>query len=500
MINPILTSSILALALLRTTTAFIPASSTCRHATTTTTTAPRAISTVLRNSSKPTTTNSPGIGKAADISSLTVPQLKTLLRENGLKLSGNKAELVSRLSTMAQESKQAKLSELSSVAMKMKEKKKQTPNQGKAPPGLKKQVAVEVESRKASASANAKTKASVNANTDKAASASAKANRVNGFSAIGVPQNLVARLDAMGIYDPTPIQKEAIPLAIKGRDVMGLAQTGTGKTLAFGLPLVAQMMEDTNTNTKTNIKDKGYNGKTRNKSVKGLVLAPTRELANQIAVQLGTLTQHTPIRTFVVVGGQSINTQSNKLKLGTELLVATPGRLIDLVERGALSLQGATFLVLDEADLMLDMGFAPSLRKIATMLPKKRQTMLFSATMKKEMNVVASSYLKDPVRVEVARAGKTADKIMQEVHFIDRLDKTRKLLDMLGHPDHRDDRAIVFGRTKHGMEKLSKTLLAAGIKAGSIHGKFKLMVDKMSDGIIMDACVTGRISRELIID
>ena len=304
----------------------------------------------------------------------------------------------------------------------------------------------------------------------------------------------------MGIYDPTPIQKEAIPLAIKGRDVMGLAQTGTGKTLAFGLPLVAQMMEDTNTNTKTNIKDKGYNGKTRNKSVKGLVLAPTRELANQIAVQLGTLTQHTPIRTFVVVGGQSINTQSNKLKLGTELLVATPGRLIDLVERGALSLQGATFLVLDEADLMLDMGFAPSLRKIATMLPKKRQTMLFSATMKKEMNVVASSYLKDPVRVEVARAGKTADKIMQEVHFIDRLDKTRKLLDMLGHPDHRDDRAIVFGRTKHGMEKLSKTLLAAGIKAGSIHGKFKLMVDKMSDGIIMDACVTGRISRELIID
>ena len=470
MINPILTSSILALALLRTTTAFLPASSTCRHATTTTTTTTttRAISTVLRNSSKPTTTNSPGIDKAADISSLTVPQLKTLLRENGLKVSGNKAELVSRLSTMAQQSKQAKLSELSSVAMKMKEKKKQTPNQGKAPPGLKKQVAVEVESRKASA--NAKTKASVNANTDKAANANAKANRVNGFSAIGVPQNLVARLDAMGIYDPTPIQKEAIPLAIKGRDVMGLAQTGTGKTLAFGLPLVAQMMEG------MNIKDNGYNGngKIRSKSVKGLVLAPTRELANQIAVQLGTLTQNTPIRTFVVVGGQSINTQSNKLKAGTELLVATPGRLIDLVERGALSLQGATFLVLDEADLMLDMGFAPSLRKIATMLPKKRQTMLFSATMKKEMNVVASSYLKDPVRVEVARAGKTADKIMQEVHFIDRLDKTRKLLDMLGHPDHRDDRAIVFGRTKHGMEKLSKKLLAAGIKAGSIHGKFKL--------------------------
>jgi len=453
MMNPmILSSSMLALVSLRTTAAFLPSSvTTCRQITNT-----RAISTILRgsssSSSKPTTANIPGIGRDREISSLTVPQLKTLLRENGLQVSGNKPELVSRLSTLAQQSKQAKLSEMSSVAVKMKEKKTQLPNQGNPPPSLKKQVAVEVESRKASRNANA--------------NANANANRVNGFSEIGVPPKLVARLDAMGIFDPTPIQKEAIPTAIKGRDVMGLAQTGTGKTLAFGLPLVAQMMEGNINN--------GYKGNTRSKAVRGLVLAPTRELANQIAVQLGTLTQNTPIKTFVVVGGQSINTQSNKLKEGTDLLVATPGRLIDLVDRGALTLSDATFLVLDEADLMLDMGFLPSLKKIANMLPKKRQTMLFSATMAKSMNVVASSYLQNPVRVEVARAGKTADKITQEVHFIDRGDKTRKLLDMLGHPDHKEDRAIVFGRTKHGMEKLSKKLLAAGIKAGSIHGKFKI--------------------------
>jgi ATP-dependent RNA helicase RhlE len=276
----------------------------------------------------------------------------------------------------------------------------------------------------------------------------------NGFREINVPPLLVSRLSEMGLVDPTPIQREAIPHAMQGRDVMGLAQTGTGKTLAFGIPLVAEMLEIAQ--------------RPRPKAVRGLVLAPTRELANQIAAQLQALTKDTPINTFVVVGGQNIQTQINKLKPGTDLLVATPGRLIDLMDRGALSLRGTTFLVLDEADLMLDMGFLPSLRKVAKMLPKERQTMLFSATMSKNMNEVASSYLKKPVRVEVARAGKAADKITQELHFIAREDKSQKLLDLLGN--HREDRTLVFGRTKHGMEKLSKTLIGAGFKAGSIHG------------------------------
>jgi len=201
-----------------------------------------------------------------------------------------------------------------------------------------------------------------------------------------------------------------------------------------------------------------------------LVLAPTRELANQISVQLGTLTQNTPLDTFVVVGGQNIQTQINKIKAGTDILVATPGRLIDLMDRGAISLRETSFLVLDEADLMLDMGFLKDLRKIAEMLPKERQTMLFSATMSKDMNEVAKTYLNNPVKVEIARAGKTADKITQEIHFVERTEKTDKLLSMVSHRDQREDRAIIFGRTKHGVERLSKKLIASGIKAASIHG------------------------------
>ena len=344
--------------------------------------------------------------------------------------------------------KQDTLLKLNSMAVQQKEKyQKQGQMSDRPPTNLKQQVAMAVESRKAFSTS---TKAKANAK--------ANANGVNGFIDIKVPQNLVARLDIMGITDPTPIQKEAIPHAIQGRDVMGLAQTGTGKTLAFGLPLVSQMMERSNERRQP-------------KAIRGLVLAPTRELANQIAVQLGTLTQNTPITTFVVVGGQNIKTQINKLKGGTDLLVATPGRLIDLMDRGSLSLSGTSFLVLDEADLMLDMGFMPSLRKIAKMLPKQRQTMLFSATMAKDMNTVARSFLQDPVRVEVAKAGTTVSKITQELHFIAKADKTAKLLELLSCPEQRDDRAIVFGRTKHGMEKLSKKLIASGIRAGSIHGK-----------------------------
>jgi len=203
--------------------------------------------------------------------------------------------------------------------------------------------------------------------------------------------------------------------------------------------------------------------------IRGLVLAPTRELANQIAVELGTLTYGSQLNTFVVVGGQNINTHVNKLKSQrTDLLVATPGRLVDLLDRGALSLRDTTFLVLDEADLMLDLGFSRDLNKIAKMLPRKRQTLLFSATMSKEINEVANDYLTNPERVSVARAGKTADKIQQEVHYIKRSERTDLLLSML--KDNHNDRAIVFGRTKHGMERLSKTMISKGIKAASIHG------------------------------
>ena len=356
---------------------------------------------------------------SAEFSTLTVFQLKDLLREKGSKVSGNKLELVQRLSSLARE---------------------ETEQEGEVQVHG---VAPEIQ-KAAPASRNAVTSTSVSTNVD----------AVNGFSKINVPSRLVKRLNEMGLDNPTPIQKEAIPHAMQGRDVMGLAQTGTGKTLAFGIPLVAQMLEMAQ--------------RPRPKAVRGLVLAPTRELANQIAAQLRTLTENTPIQTFVVVGGQNIVTQINKLKSGTDLLVATPGRLLDLMDRGSVTLKDTTFLVLDEADLMLDMGFLPSLRKVAKMLPKERQTMLFSATMSTNMNEIAASYLEKPVRVEVARAGQTADKLTQELHYIAKPDKQDKLLELLGN--HQDERTIVFGRTKHGMEKLSKKLIATGYKAGSIHG------------------------------
>ena len=274
------------------------------------------------------------------------------------------------------------------------------------------------------------------------------------FEMMDLPPKLVARLNEMGLKDPTPIQKQAIPHALNGRDVMGLAQTGTGKTAAFGVPIVAQMLE--------------MEGRPAPKSVRGLVLAPTRELATQISQNLRAFAQKTQIKVTMVVGGQSINNQIRHLDRGVDLLVATPGRLLDLLDRRAVRLDDCVFLVLDEADQMLDMGFIHDLRKIAQLLPNERQTMLFSATMPKQMNELAQSYLNRPIRVEVSPPGKAADKVTQEVHFIAKAEKASLLIEMLDK--HREERALVFGRTKHGSEKLMKSLVKAGYAAGSIHG------------------------------
>ncbi|MEM6303125.1 MAG: DEAD/DEAH box helicase [Pseudomonadota bacterium] len=274
------------------------------------------------------------------------------------------------------------------------------------------------------------------------------------FDMMDLPPKLVARLNDMGIKDPTPIQKQAIPHALNGRDVMGLAQTGTGKTAAFGVPLVAQMLD--------------MPGRPKPRTVRGLVLAPTRELAQQIMQNLRGFCQDTPLRAQMVVGGVGINPQIHRLQRGVDLLVATPGRLLDLIDRGAVDLSQTQFLVLDEADQMLDMGFIHDLRKIAALLPKERQTMLFSATMPKLMGEIAQSYLTRPIRVEVSPPGKAADKVRQEVHFIAKAEKTDLLIELLAA--HGAERALVFGRTKHGMEKLMKLLVKAGYAAASIHG------------------------------
>ena len=274
------------------------------------------------------------------------------------------------------------------------------------------------------------------------------------FEMMGLNAHLCERLAARGITEPTPIQTRAIPPAMEGRDVLGLAQTGTGKTAAFGLPLLQRLTEQRQ--------------HALPKTTRALILAPTRELVRQIAETLEHLAEGTPLKIVTVVGGVGFVPQERGLARGVDVLVATPGRLMDLIGRKALRLDLTSFLVLDEADQMMDLGFIHVLRQIANMLPKARQTMLFSATMPKQMEDIAGAYLDRPVRVQVNPTGTTAAKVTQEVHYVAKSVKTELLIEHLDA--HRDELALVFGRTKHGMEKLSKHLEKVGFAVASIHG------------------------------
>ncbi|POF34770.1 DEAD/DEAH box helicase [Roseibium marinum] len=274
------------------------------------------------------------------------------------------------------------------------------------------------------------------------------------FQSLGLSDGMLSAVADNGYDEPTPIQQKAIPLILEGRDLMGLAQTGTGKTAAFGLPLIDSLLAD--------------NQRARPKGARALILAPTRELVNQIAKNLISFLRNTPLRVTAVVGGVSINGQVKRLSKGTDILVATPGRLLDLVDRQAVDLKSASYLVLDEADQMLDLGFIHALRRISGLVAKDRQTMLFSATMPKQINELAQSYLRNPERVEVSPVGKTADKVTQSVHFMDQNSKGDFLVDQLKSKP--DGMSLVFCRTKHGAERLMRKLAQSGIAAGSIHG------------------------------
>lgn len=436
-----------------------------------------------------------------DLSKLTVVELKGLLRAQGCAVSGRKAELIQRLSSSiavdavaAQDDddedsdddaddsvEESERNEKPVRGQRRLAKKECKSRQPKKVTSISNGLDAEFDSifgpTEPEPSASSSTRSGIRSDTQSASRARAAAavaettvsisppeavTSASGFAEMGLPSTVVRQLNIMGLTKPTPIQREAIPVALDAIDVMGLAQTGTGKTIAFGVPLVSKLLDGGERDAR------GRRNGLSPKGVSALVLAPTRELANQIAEQLRALTKGTPVKTMVVVGGQNIQTQINKLKSGTHILVATPGRLLDLMDRGALTLRDTHFLVLDEADMMLDMGFAPDLKKVVKKLPPNRQTMLFSATMNRSMAEVAKLYLKNPVRVEVARAGQTADKITQELHYVSKQDKMSKLLSLVGN--HREERTLVFGRTKHGMEKLSKRLIHHGIKAGSIHG------------------------------
>jgi len=255
---------------------------------------------------------------------------------------------------------------------------------------------------------------------------------------------------------PTPIQAEAIPLVLAGRDVLGCAQTGTGKTAAFALPILQRLS------------DRSGPAKTPAGRVRSLVLCPTRELAQQIHDSFRTYGRHTSVRQTVVFGGVKQGAQVRALRNGSEVLIATPGRLLDLMAQGLVSVAGTEILVLDEADRMLDMGFLPDLRRILTHVPRRRQTLLFSATMPAPIRKLAGDILHDPVSVQVARVSPAAATVTHWVHHVEKSDKPALLMRLLVETSH--TRALVFTRTKHGADKVVKQLRRAGVGAAALHG------------------------------
>ncbi|NWG71750.1 MAG: DEAD/DEAH box helicase [Parvularculaceae bacterium] len=274
------------------------------------------------------------------------------------------------------------------------------------------------------------------------------------FSTFNLAAPIAKAVAASGYATPTPIQRETIPLALNGRDVLGVAQTGTGKTAAFALPILNHLALNPKSLTR--------------RSTRALVLAPTRELAGQIGESFASYGRNLRGSIATVFGGAPINRQIRLLDPGVDVLVATPGRLIDLIERKSLSLAAVEILVLDEADQMLDLGFIHALRRIVSLLPKERQTLFFSATMPKSIGELASQYLNDPARVSVAPAATTAERIDQRVMFVRQTDKQEALARILADPAV--TRALVFTRTKHGADRVVKRLAAAGIEAAAIHG------------------------------
>ncbi|RDJ20434.1 ATP-dependent helicase [Bosea caraganae] len=274
------------------------------------------------------------------------------------------------------------------------------------------------------------------------------------FTDLGLAEPLLKALAAEGYTTPTPIQARAIPHILAGKDMFGAAQTGTGKTAAFALPMLHRLFNQPR--------------RMQPRSVRALILSPTRELAAQIEANIATYAQFTTIKSTVIFGGVPVGKQIRALGQHIDILVATPGRLLDLVDQRAVSLREIEFLVLDEADQMLDLGFIHALRRIATLIPAKRQTLLFSATMPKAIREIASAYLTDPIEVAVTPVATTAEKVDQRVIYTQPGDKPALLAKTLGVPEM--ERAIVFTRTKHGADKVVRQLEISGIKSAAIHG------------------------------
>jgi len=275
-----------------------------------------------------------------------------------------------------------------------------------------------------------------------------------GFAALGLSGALLKAVAQSGLSDPKPIQEQAIPPHLAGHDILGIAQTGSGKTAAFSLPILQKIVN--------------LGSKRGPKSARALILAPTRELAVQIEEMIRAVSKGLHISTALVLGGVSRNSQVKKIKLGVDILVATPGRLVDLVREGDVSLAETRYLVLDEADRMLDMGFLPDVKRLAKATHPKRQTALFSATMPAEIAALAESLMKEPVRIEIAPQSTTANEIEQGVVMARKRQKRPVLARMLA--DEKMGQVIVFARTKHGADIVTRNLERDGFAAAVIHG------------------------------
>ncbi len=274
------------------------------------------------------------------------------------------------------------------------------------------------------------------------------------FHDFGLAEPISRALKEENYHTPTPIQTQTIPLALTGRDVVGIAQTGTGKTAAFALPILHRILEN--------------RIRPQPKTCRVLVLSPTRELSGQILDSFNAYGRHIRLTSTLAIGGVPMGRQVRSLMQGVEVLVATPGRLLDLVQSNGLKLGQVEFLVLDEADRMLDMGFINDIRKIVAKLPIKRQTLFFSATMPKDIAELAEAMLRDPARVAVTPVASTVDRITQRIIQVDFSAKSGVLAQLLKQEPV--DRALIFTRTKHGADKVVKTLEKAGISANAIHG------------------------------
>lgn len=274
------------------------------------------------------------------------------------------------------------------------------------------------------------------------------------FKDLNLIDPLLRAITAEGYDTPTPIQQQSIPYVLDGRDIVGCAQTGTGKTAAFALPILQLLSKNP--------------AQSQRRVVRALILSPTRELASQIAESFASYGRHTGLRAAVIFGGVGQTPQVDALKRGVDILVATPGRLLDLMTQGHVRLNNLEIFVLDEADRMLDMGFIHDVRRVLKVLPPRRQNLLFSATMPKDIQDLADSFLNNPAKVEVTPQATTVEKIAQSVYFVSKQDK-RPLLEHLLR-DRAIRRVLIFTRTKHGANKLAKQLSDGGVRADAIHG------------------------------